>query len=136
MTRMSNVIEHGASRPSAASLTSLLPALPGALLVLLGATVMVGWWLQSSFLVRLQPANPPMVFNTALSFFLSGIALSLPFARTERRRLPHLVAGALIATIALLVLAQHVLKTSFGIDWAGLHSWAPDPSRTPGRMSA
>ena len=41
-----------------------LSRLAGAVLVLLGSTVMLGWWMQLSLLVRVLPEFTPMVFNT------------------------------------------------------------------------
>jgi hypothetical protein len=45
-----------------------LSGFAGALLVLLGGTVMPGWWLQVSLLVRVLPEFTPMAFNTVLCF--------------------------------------------------------------------
>ena len=45
----------------------------GALLVLLGGTMMLGWWMQVSLLVRVLPEFTSMVFNTALCFVLAPI---------------------------------------------------------------
>jgi hypothetical protein len=38
----------------------------GALLVLLGGTMMLGWWMQVSLLVRVLPEFTSMVFNASL----------------------------------------------------------------------
>src|SRR5260221_645892 len=46
----------------------------GTLLALLGGIVILGWWMQFSSLVRVLPGFTPMVFNTALSFVLAGVA--------------------------------------------------------------
>ena len=54
-----------------------LSGVVGALLVLLGCTVMLGWWLQLAPLVRVLPGLTPMVFNTALCFVFAGGALAL-----------------------------------------------------------
>jgi hypothetical protein len=63
-------------------------AIAGALLVLLGALVMLGWWLQIALLVRVLPGYAPMALSTALSFLLAGALLvslrTLP--RRARRR--------------------------------------------------
>ena len=44
---------------------------------LAGALVMAGWWSQQRALVQPLPALFPMVFNSALCFFLAGTALRL-----------------------------------------------------------
>lgn len=111
-------------------------AIAGTLLVLLGGTVMLGWWMQLSLLVRVLPEFAPMVFNTALCFVLSGGALLAPFSDAASHRRVTTVIGGTIAALATLVLAEHLLKVDLGIDWASLHAWVPDSHTTPGRMSA
>jgi PAS domain S-box-containing protein len=108
----------------------------GTLLVLLGGTVMLGWWLQLSPLVRVLPGFTPMVFNTALCFVLAGGALLMPASDAQRhQRVAALLGGALV-TVATLVLAEHLLHLNVGIDWAPLHAWLHDSNPNPGRMSA
>src|SRR2546423_15195649 len=58
----------------------------GALLVLLGGTVMIGWAMQLSLLGRVLPGFTPMVFDTALCFVLAGGALLAPFSEADRYR--------------------------------------------------
>jgi PAS domain S-box-containing protein len=108
----------------------------GAVLVLLGGTVMLGWWLQLSLLVRVLPEFTPMVFNTALCFVLSGGALLTPFSDAGPYRRVTTVIGSTIVTLATLVFAEHLLKIDLGIDWVLLHAWVHDSDTTPGRMSA
>src|SRR5204863_618080 len=108
----------------------------GAPLVLLGGTVMIGWWMQLSPLVRVLPGFTPMVFNTALCFVLAGGALLAPFSDADRYRRVTTVLGVGLLFIAALVLAEHLLRKDFGIDWPSLHTWVYDSSwRQPGRMS-
>ena len=52
--------------PSAVSMTAVM----GGLLVLLGGTVLLGWWLRIAPLVRVLPHHTPMFSSTALSFVL------------------------------------------------------------------
>src|SRR5882672_1514606 len=92
----------------------------GALLALLGGTVMLGWWTQLSILVRVLPNFTPMVFNTALSFILAGGALLMPFFNADRYRRVTTVIGGAIAVIAALVLAEHLLRKDLGIDWPSM----------------
>jgi PAS domain S-box-containing protein len=108
----------------------------GALLVLLGTSGMVGWLLQLPLALRLWPNSPVMVFSTALVFALSGTALLWlgPDSPTAARmcRWPGLV----VVTIAALVLAEHLLSLSLGIDMPSWHAWLGGGGLTPGRMSA
>jgi PAS domain S-box-containing protein len=113
-----------------------LSAAAGALLVLLGGTVMLGWWLQLSLLVHVLPGFTPMVINTALGFCLAGGALLTPFSDARRYERITAVLGGALAIIAALVLAEHLLRLDLGIDWASLHAWLHDSNPNPGRMSA
>jgi len=108
----------------------------GALLALLGGTVILGWWMQVSSLVRVLPGFTPMVFNTALSFVLAGAALLMPVSNAQRHKRVTAVLGGALAIIAALVLAEHLLHLNLGIDWASLHAWLHDSNPNPGRMSA
>ena len=111
-------------------------AIAGALLVLLGGTVMLGWWMQLSPLVRVLPAFAPMVFNTALCFVLAGSALLMPVSDAQQHERVTAVLGGALAIIATWVLAEHLLQTDLGIDWAPLHDWLHDSDPNPGRMSS
>ncbi|HEX4798566.1 MAG TPA: PAS domain S-box protein [Burkholderiales bacterium] len=108
----------------------------GALLVLLGGAVMVGWWLRFSFLVRVLPEFTPMVFSTALCFVLAGGALLTPFSNARWHRRVTTVIGGALAAISALVLAEHLFQSDLGVDGASLHAWLPSSSPKPGRMSA
>src|SRR5256886_1925733 len=108
----------------------------GALLVLLGGTVMIGWAMQLSLLVRVLPAFPPMVFDPAVCFVLAGGALLAPFSEADRYRRVTTVLGVGLLFLAALVLAEHLLRKDLGIDWPSLHAWVYDLSwKQPGRMS-
>src|SRR5712691_11495096 len=108
----------------------------GALLALLGSVVMFGWWIQSSPLVRVLPGFSPMVFNTALCFVLAGGALLTAFSHAVPYRRVTTAIGGVLAIIAALVLAEQLLQTNLGIDWAPLHVWLNDSNPNAGRMSS
>src|SRR5258706_6045532 len=110
--------------------------LVGAFLALLGASVILGWWLQVSPLVRVLPQFTPMVFNTALCFTLAGCGLVLPLPEAPGRALATTVFGGAVTVVASLALAEHLLRLDLGIDWASLHRWLHDGNQNPGRMSA
>src|SRR5258708_11422441 len=107
----------------------------GALLILLGGAVMLGWWMRLPALVRILPEFAPMVFNAALSFVLAGIALAIPAGRSDRYRGISRIAGALLLFFSILVLAEHYLRVNIMVDWRSLHSWLPDSSPKAGRTS-
>ncbi len=112
-----------------------LHRIAGVMLLLLGGTVMLGWWLQSPSVVRVLPGFTPMVFNTALCFVLAGAALAL--SRLQAAGYARIVSGlgGSLAAVAILVLAEHLLDVNLGIDWPSLHRWLPDANPAPGRMS-
>src|SRR5258706_14406061 len=77
-----------------------------------------------------------MVFNTALCFVLAGSALLAPFCAAVRYIRVTTEIGGLLAIIAALVLAEQLLQTNLGIDWAPLHAWLNDSNPNAGRMSS
>ena len=98
---------------------------------------MMGAWLfQVEGVVRLAPGHL-MVFNTALGLAVVGTALIVgamfPAARSRVQAGAGLAAGALGA----LVVMQHFLGVSIGIDWPGLHRLVAETTgnRSPGRMA-
>ena len=107
----------------------------GALLMLLSGTVMLGWQLHLPLVVRVLPSLPPMVINTALGFMLASTALMLmrPGAQIAQRSAS--AVGGMLALLATLVLAEHLLQLDLGIDWAPSHAWLKT-SLKPGQMSA
>src|SRR5258706_7304641 len=58
--------------------SSPVARIAGMALLMLGAFVMLGWWIQSPTLVRLAADYPPMSLLTAISFVLLGAGLSVP----------------------------------------------------------
>jgi signal transduction histidine kinase len=52
-----------------------LGVLSGALSILIGSTVLIGWAIHSVFLIQISPNLPPMKPNTAVSFAAAGLAL-------------------------------------------------------------
>src|SRR5450631_2250162 len=50
-------------------------AVCGALAILLGSIVLVGWAIHSTLLIQIAPDLAPMQRNTALNFILCGMAL-------------------------------------------------------------
>ena len=113
-----------------------LSGFAGILLVLLGGTVMLGWALEIAPVVRVLPDYTSMPLNTALSFVLAGTALLLPRSDPVRYRRATSAFGSALLILAVLVLGEHAFRVDLGIDWASLHAWLHDSSRSPGRMSA
>ena len=111
-------------------LVPLSPAI-GVLLVLLGASVMLGWIIQVPWLARPLAGSRAMVFSTALCFFVAGAAL-IPVWRGRLRML----AGAVLFAMGIAVLMEHALGRELGIDLPALHAWLDHANPQAGRMSA
>ncbi|HTD92115.1 MAG TPA: hypothetical protein VK663_15735, partial [Burkholderiales bacterium] len=116
--------------------SNLISRVAGALLLLLGASVMTGWLLQLPSVVRVLPGFAPMVFNTALCFCLAGGVLILPAAMALNYKWTIHALGSALIIVAVLILAEHLFKVDLGVDWIKLHAWLADGNHKAGRMSA
>ncbi len=85
----------------------------GGFSVILGFVVMVAWHIHFTAIIQVLPDSPPMRYNTALGFFLSGWVLLALITKWRR-----LAAGLslLVALIGGLTLAQYIFQVNFGID--------------------
>lgn len=106
----------------------------GAILAALGAVVIAGWLLKVPVIVRLAPGYAPMVFNTALSFVLLGVALAIPQPVSWRGRAQPLL-GVAVAVLAVLVLAQDMFSAELGVDRLFRADWLNEPRPHPTRMA-
>lgn len=129
------LLSRGDATPVKAAKLMPLSRWTGAVLLLLGATVMLGWCLQFAALVRVLPGLAPMVFNTAFCFAIAGAALLMPRSDADLHARIAVGAGSVLMILATLVLAEHLLKYDLGIDLSTLHVWLRGASPTPGRMS-
>src|ERR1700748_1704771 len=85
----------------------------GALAILLGFAVLLGWAIHSPLLVQISPNLAPMQRNTAAAFVWLGLALlALAF---ERRRL-NSVASAVVALISGLTLVEYGFHLDLRVD--------------------
>jgi PAS domain S-box-containing protein len=104
----------------------------GGLVVVVAALVVAGWIGNLTLLVTLVPGGSPTVMNTALCLLFCGcgfLALAEGFVLLAR------LAGACVALVAVLVIAQFVLGRPLGIDellWKHQYS---TPFTPPGQMS-
>ena len=108
----------------------------GGVIALAGLVMMAGWLLEREAIARAFPGFL-MVFNTTLGFAVAGLALVIGTAAPAARRTVKTGAGLVLTGLGALVLIEHLLGVSLGIDWPRLHTWLPDPggNRFPGRMS-
>lgn len=104
----------------------------GALVFALGGLVLTGWVAHSEFLVRILPDAPPMRFNTALLWLLSGGGL---MALARQRLWLARAQGAAITLAAAVTASQYFLGFSVGIDNLILQDWSAVAYNPPGRMA-
>jgi signal transduction histidine kinase len=102
------------------------------LLIVMGAIVMIGWWMRSEAIVQISPDFTPMQFNTALCFSLSGLGL---LALNLRRVWLVRACGILAGAIATLTQIQYLTGLSFGIDTLFAHPFTTVETSHPGRMA-
>jgi len=86
-----------------------LARLTGLMSLILGAVVLLGWYLHEPALIQVNPAFVPMQYNTALGFTLAGLAL-LGLAGPWPR------IAWITGTIVLLTGALTLIEYSFGVD--------------------
>lgn len=112
-----------------------LSQIMGTLVAMLGLTVMFGWYAHIAALITLFPGYNNIVFNSALGFFLSGVALLIPGSYPTLQKNSHIGIGAFVALMAFLTLMQNISGYSVGIDQVFMASWLPDQDPYPGRMA-
>ncbi len=118
-------------------MTSKFPILPVATLLpcltaLLGALVLYGWYSHNESLIQIHPTFVPMQYNTALGFFLCGLALL--FIRYKQFHFAKL-AASVIALIGLGTIFQYLSGISIGIDQLLMEHYITVLSANPGRMA-
>ncbi|HTC36480.1 MAG TPA: ATP-binding protein [Bryobacteraceae bacterium] len=92
------------------SLPRIVGALSGALAILLGSVVLVGWAIHSAFLIQVAPYLGPMQGNTAAAFILTGLAL-LGIV-TSRPRLTFTAAGFAFILAGASLIVGHMSSAS------------------------
>lgn len=104
----------------------------GALSMLLGAIVLVGWYSHDVTLIQINAAFVPMQYNTALGFLLSGIALLLlTSGRDQIAGIPGL-AVLLIGGIALI---EYIGGVNLYLDQLFMEHYVTVKTSHPGRMA-
>ncbi|HET9113119.1 MAG TPA: hypothetical protein VFN66_04535, partial [Burkholderiales bacterium] len=116
------------------TLHSRIAALFGMTASLMGITVMLGWLLHLREIVEFNVGNVPMVFNTALCFFLAGTALAWPGIARKPKPVLQETVGVFIFVFSAAILFEFVFDKNLGIDWDFLHSWLNGASQS-GRLA-
>jgi hypothetical protein len=90
----------------------------GALVLITGVIVLLGWAFDVATLKSVLPGFPPMVPNTALGFVLSGLSLWLLSAEplaTSRKRAAQ-IGGVIIAVMGALTVVEYLFGWRLGMD--------------------
>ena len=88
-------------------------ALCGALAILLGSVVLVGWAIRFTFVIQVPPNLPSMQPSTAVGLALSGFALlGIVIVRPRFT----FVGSAIAATVAMSSLLERFFHVNIGID--------------------
>jgi PAS domain S-box-containing protein len=116
------------------SLSRSLTIIFASLTILIGLLTIIGWFNDSVLLKQVRPGFPPMRFNAALCFVLSGLSLLLSAIPGMRYARPVSNALALLVFVfALLTILQDLFRTDLGIDRLFWNN--ADTSAGFGRMS-
>ncbi|MEO5331184.1 MAG: PAS domain S-box protein [Magnetococcus sp. YQC-5] len=104
----------------------------GGLVLLLGCVVLLGWHTYTPAIIQVNPTSVPMQYNTALSFFLSGMGLILSVLG---RPWLALGCGMIVGILGLLTGMQYILDVDIGIDQWFMHHYITVQVIHPGRMA-
>jgi hypothetical protein len=91
----------------------LLPRCLGAAVLLLGLMVILAWHIHWLRLIQLSPELPPMKYNTALGFFLTGLSLVL---LTLKRMRPVFWGGCFTGLMGVLTFLEYLGNWNLSID--------------------
>ncbi|HEX3249129.1 MAG TPA: hypothetical protein VHS05_06860, partial [Pyrinomonadaceae bacterium] len=103
----------------------------------IGFAGLLGWIFDSELLKRIHPTLVTMKANTAVCLMLAAVSLFLIEAREpslNKRRISQLLA-AIVATVGLLTLSEHLLGWNSGLDQLLFHETSREAGlSSPGRM--
>ncbi|HXI75179.1 MAG TPA: hypothetical protein VNG94_06300, partial [Pyrinomonadaceae bacterium] len=104
----------------------------GCLTVILGATVIVGWYTHNEVLIHLRPSFVAMVFNAAACFVFCGSGI---VAVAMGKRLIASSAAVMAATVGTLTLSQYLFGVDLRIDRVFINPYLNVANAYPGRMA-
>jgi PAS domain S-box-containing protein len=110
----------------------LASVLLAVLILCLGLTVITGWYQQNLTLVQIHESFPPMQYNTALGFVLSGACLLLSLHGYAR---VAILLAMLVSLIGGLTLIEIAYQVDLGIDQLLMESSVLTQTSRPGLMA-
>lgn len=111
---------------------STLVVFSGLVVLLLGAMVLLGWYTHNTSLIQINPVFVPMQYNTAIGFFMSGIALL--FLNTNCKKVSVWI-GSVVLLFGLITLLEYILGLDLFIDQLFMDHYITIKTSTPGRMA-
>lgn len=99
---------------------------------LLGASVVFGWILNASVLVRIVPGLAPMQFNNAVCFMLIGASGFAHLYKHFKLQIAFASVGLLVSSLTLV---QYIFSINLGIDLFLMNTQVVLPTAHPGRMA-
>jgi signal transduction histidine kinase len=113
-----------------------LPRISAVAVIILGATVLAGWALDTPALRGIGDTSA-MMPSTAVCFVLSGLALLLQTKNAQRwALLTSSVLCVIVLLVAVMTAIEHVLDRNLGLDLLLFHDRVLATSRgLPGRMA-
>ncbi|MRI00347.1 GHKL domain-containing protein [Kriegella sp. EG-1] len=102
------------------------------LIIVLGFSVLIGWYTKSITLIQVVPIFAPMQYNTALCFLLCGISLLLIVLGQKK------IASFSLATVGLigaLTVLEYVTSSNYGIDEMFMKHYISVATTHNGRMA-
>ncbi|MDC0535308.1 ATP-binding protein [Francisellaceae bacterium] len=103
----------------------------GALVILLGSIVILGWITHVPLLIQILPSFVPMQFNTALGFILAGLAMCLH----EKHPRLNIITCVLLCLLGFLTLIEYIFLVNLNIDELFIQHYISTYTSHPGRMS-
>ena len=100
--------------------------------MLLGLMVMAAWHMHWLRLIQLSSGLPPMKFNTALGFFLTGLSRVL---LTMKRLRPVFWGGCFTVLLGVLTVLEYWGNWNLSIDQIFVKDYVLTATSFPGRMS-
>lgn len=119
-------------RGVSSKLSILFQAAACCVVIAMGAVVMLGWYMNWITVVQIAPTLAPMQFNTALGFFLSGLAVFGLI--TQRFKFAASTAG-IAGVIGGATLFEYAFGQSLGIDELFVTHHITVETSHPGRMA-
>lgn len=112
--------------------TDTLMLVLGATVLALSLIILLGWLVKEPLLIQLKKSWAPMQFNTAVGFFLLGIATCLIGLR---RFWWAAMFGGVAGVLGVITVSEYLFSWDAGIDTFFLEPFIVTSSFHPGRMS-